>query len=46
MLGFYHARSGIVSKGEPTFKRDFATQKEAFDTWHANFNAETGKRRK
>jgi len=36
----------IVSKGEPNFKRDFATQKEAFDTWHANFNAETGKLRK
>jgi hypothetical protein len=33
----------IVSKGEPKFKRDFVTQKEAFDTWHANFNAETGK---
>jgi hypothetical protein len=36
----------IVSKGEPTFKRDFATEKEAFDTWHANFNAATGKLRK
>jgi hypothetical protein len=36
----------IVSKAEPNFKRDFATQKEAFDTWHANFNAETGKLRK
>jgi hypothetical protein len=36
----------IVSKGEPKIKRDFATQKEAFDTWHANFNAETGKLRK
>jgi hypothetical protein len=32
----------IVSKGEPKFKRDFPTQKEAFDTWHASFNAETG----
>ena len=36
----------IVSEAEPRFKRDFPTQKEAFDTWHANFNAETGKRRK
>jgi len=36
----------IVSKGEPSFKRDFATQKEAFDAWHANFHAETGKLRK
>jgi len=36
----------IISKGEPNFKRDFPTQKEAFDTWHANFNAETGKLRK
>jgi hypothetical protein len=36
----------IVSKGEPTFKRDFATEKEAFDAWHSNFNAETGKLRK
>jgi hypothetical protein len=36
----------IVSKGEPKFKRDFATQKEAFDAWHANFHAGTGKLRK
>lgn len=36
----------IISKGEPNFKRDFATQKEAFDAWHANFNAATGKLRK
>jgi len=36
----------IVSKAEPNFKRDFPTQKEAFDVWHANFNAETGKLRK
>jgi hypothetical protein len=36
----------IISKCEPKFKRDFATQKEAFDVWHANFNAETGKLRK
>jgi hypothetical protein len=36
----------LVSKGEPNFKRDFPTQKEAFDAWHANFNAETGKLRK
>jgi len=36
----------IVSKGEPQFKRDFSTQKEAFDVWHTNFNAETGKLRK
>jgi hypothetical protein len=36
----------IISKGEPKFKRDFATQKEAFDAWHANFNAATGKLRK
>jgi hypothetical protein len=36
----------IISKGEPKFKRDFVTQKEAFDTWHANFNAETGRLRK
>jgi hypothetical protein len=33
----------IISKGEPKFKRDFATQKEAFDAWHANFHAQTGK---
>ena len=33
----------IVSKGEPRFERDFATQEEAFDVWHANFNAATGK---
>jgi hypothetical protein len=33
----------IVSQGEPRFKRDFATQEEAFDVWHANFNAATGK---
>jgi hypothetical protein len=36
----------IVSKGEPNFKRDFATEKEAFDVWHANFHAGTGKLRK
>jgi hypothetical protein len=36
----------IVSKGEPKFKRDFPTQKEAFDVWHANFHAGTGKLRK
>jgi hypothetical protein len=36
----------IVSKGEPYFKRDFPTQKEAFDVWHANFHAGTGKLRK
>jgi hypothetical protein len=36
----------IVSKAEPTFKRTFATEKEAFDVWHANFNAQTGKLRK
>lgn len=36
----------IVTKGEPKFKRDFVTQKEAFDTWHADFNTETGKLRK
>ena len=36
----------IVSKTEPTFKRTFATEKEAFDVWHANFNAQTGKLRK
>jgi hypothetical protein len=36
----------IVPKGEPNFKCDFGTQKEAFDTWHVNFNAETGKLRK
>jgi hypothetical protein len=36
----------IISKGEPKFKRDFVTQKEAFDVWHANFNAETGELRK
>ena len=43
---FFDERWRIVSKCEPNFKRDFATQKEAFDTWHANFNAETGKLRK
>jgi hypothetical protein len=36
----------IVSKGEANFKRDFATQKEAFDAWHANFHTQTGKLRK
>jgi hypothetical protein len=36
----------IVSRAEPTFKRTFATEKEAFDVWHANFNAQTGKLRK
>ena len=36
----------IVSKAEPTFKRTFASQTEAFDVWHANFNAQTGKLRK
>ena len=36
----------IISKGEPKFKRDFTTQKEAFDTSHANFHAGTGKLRK
>ena len=36
----------IVSKGEPRFERDFATQEEAFDVWHANFHAGTGKLRK
>jgi hypothetical protein len=36
----------ILSKAEPTFKRTFATEKEAFDVWHANFNAQTGKLRK
>jgi hypothetical protein len=36
----------IISKGEPKFKRDFATQKEAFDAWHANFHAQTGKLRR
>jgi hypothetical protein len=36
----------IVSKTEPTFKRTFATEKKAFDVWHANFNAQTGKLRK
>ena len=36
----------IVSKAEPRFKRDFPTQKEAFDTWHANFHTGTGKLRK
>ena len=35
----------IISKGEPNFKRDFATQKEAFDAWHANFHDDTGKLR-
>ena len=33
----------IVSKAEPRFEHDFATQEEAFDVWHANFNAATGK---
>ena len=32
----------IVSKAEPKFKRDFPTQKEAFDVWHANFHTGTG----
>jgi hypothetical protein len=36
----------IVSRAEPTFKRTFATEKEAFDVWHANFNTQTGKLRK
>jgi predicted secreted protein len=36
----------IVSKAEPKFKRDFPTQKEAFDVWHANFDSGTGKLRK
>ena len=36
----------IVSKAEPRFKRDFPTQKEAFDVWHANFHTGTGKLRK
>jgi hypothetical protein len=36
----------IVSKAEPTFQRTFATEKEAFDVWHANFNAQTGRLRK
>jgi hypothetical protein len=36
----------IVSKGEPKFKRDFPTQKEAFDVWHVNFHPGTGKLRK
>jgi hypothetical protein len=36
----------IVSKAEPKFKRDFPTQKEAFDVWHANFHTGTGKLRK
>lgn len=36
----------IVSKGEPRFERDFPTQKEAFDVWHANFHAGTGKLRR
>jgi hypothetical protein len=35
----------IISKAEP-FKRTFATEKEAFDVWHANFNAQTGKLRR
>ncbi len=46
---FFDEDSGrwrIISKGEPKFKRDFATQKEAFDTWHANFHGGTGKLRK
>ncbi len=29
----------IVSKGEPKFKRDFVTQKEAFDTCAAASNS-------
>jgi hypothetical protein len=33
----------IVSKAEPTFKRTFVTEKEAFDVWHAMFSAQTGK---
>jgi len=36
----------IVSKGEPKFKRDFPTQKEAFAVWHVNFHSGTGKLRK
>jgi hypothetical protein len=36
----------IAVKAEPHFKRTFATEKEAFDVWHANFNAQTGKLRK
>jgi hypothetical protein len=40
------SRWRIISKTEPTFKRTFATEKEAFDVWHANFNAQTGKLRK
>jgi predicted secreted protein len=36
----------IVSKAEPKFKRNFSTQKEAFDVWHANFHTGTGKLRK
>ena len=36
----------IVSKAEPKFKRDFCTQKEALDVWHANFHTGTGKLRK
>jgi hypothetical protein len=36
----------IISKGEPKFKRDFATQKEAFDAWHVNVHAQTGKLRR
>jgi hypothetical protein len=30
----------------PRFRRTFATEKEAFDVWHAMFNAHTGKLRK
>jgi hypothetical protein len=36
----------IVSKTEPRFKRTFPTEKEAFDVWHAMFNAQTGRIRK
>ena len=40
------SRWRIVSKTEPRFKRTFPTEKEAFDVWHAMFNAQTGRLRK
>jgi hypothetical protein len=45
-LDEHSRRWRIVSKAEPEFKRDFSTQKEAFDLWHANFHTGTGKLRK
>jgi hypothetical protein len=36
----------IASKTEQGFKRTFATEKEAFDVWHAMFDSQTGKLRK